>query len=78
MLDEAAKLVTIGGRYRHSKSGGEYTLVDLALLEASEEVSVIYRAEYGDRLLWVRNLAVFLEEVEINGVHRPRFKEIKL
>ncbi|MDR3125461.1 MAG: DUF1653 domain-containing protein [Candidatus Nomurabacteria bacterium] len=77
MLDEAAKLVTIGGRYRHLKSGGEYTLVDLALFEATEEVSVIYRADYGDGLLWVRSLAVFLGEVEIDGVHRPRFEEIK-
>ncbi|MDR3125656.1 MAG: DUF1653 domain-containing protein [Candidatus Nomurabacteria bacterium] len=78
MLDEAAKLVTVGGRYRHAKSGGEYALVDLAFLEASEEVAVIYRREYGaDKFLWARSLAVFLEEVEIDGVRRPRFEEIK-
>jgi hypothetical protein len=60
MLNEAGKLVKVGGRYRHSKSGGEYTVVELAFWEATEEVAVIYRREYGDeKFLWARTLAVF-------------------
>ncbi|MDR1032407.1 MAG: DUF1653 domain-containing protein [Candidatus Nomurabacteria bacterium] len=75
MLAEAAKSVKVGRRYRHSKTGGEYTVVELVLWEATEEVAVIYRPEYGDeKFLWARTLAVFLEDVEIDGVVRKRFE----
>jgi hypothetical protein len=78
MLAEAAKLVKVGGRYRHNKSGREYTVVDLVLWEATEEVAVIYRPEYGDsKLLWARTVAVFVEEVEVNGLKRQRFELIR-
>jgi hypothetical protein len=68
MIGEAGRRVEVGGLYRHSKTGGLYRVVDLALLEATEEVGVVYRAEYGEKLVWVRSLGNFLEEVE--GVKR--------
>jgi hypothetical protein len=34
----------------------------------------LYRALYGQRGLWVRPAAMFLEEVEVNGARQPRFK----
>jgi hypothetical protein len=74
MLSEAAKLVKVGGRYRHSKSGGEYTVVDLALIEATEKVGVVYLAEYDERFKWLRPVDDFVAEVEIDGVRRKRFE----
>ena len=72
LLDEAAQRVSVGGRYRHYK-GGLYTVTGLAILEATEEVCVIYRAEYGEHLSFVRALSVWLEMVDVDGTMAPRF-----
>ncbi len=55
--------IKIGRIYRHFK--GDYYLVE-ALANDSEtgEQVVIYRKLYGDGALWVRPLAMFLEEVD--------------
>ena len=37
------------------------------------EPLVLYRAEYGERGLWVRPFAMFTEEVVIGGVRQLRF-----
>jgi hypothetical protein len=37
---------------------------------------VLYRAEYGERGLWVRPVGMFAESVERNGVSVPRFVKI--
>jgi hypothetical protein len=34
---------------------------------------VVYRAEYGERGLWVRPAEMFAETVTVNGVTVPRF-----
>jgi hypothetical protein len=60
------------GRYRHYK-GGEYTVLGTARHSETEEVLVVYRPEYGDRDLWVRPLAMFLETVETPDGSVPRF-----
>lgn len=60
------------GRYRHYK-GGEYDLVDIVRHSETEEEMALYRALYGDGGLWVRPLAMFTDEVETDGVKRPRF-----
>ena len=40
----------------------------------TEELLVVYRACYGERGLWVRPLAMFLENVLVDGHARPRFQ----
>jgi hypothetical protein len=60
------------GRYRHYK-GREYFVLDVARHSETEEELVVYRQEYGDRSLWVRPKAMFLETVEVEGKHVPRF-----
>ncbi len=60
------------GRYRHYK-GGEYEVIDLVRHSETEEQLVLYRPLYGDRALWVRPLAMFLESVEVDGQRVPRF-----
>jgi hypothetical protein len=63
------------GRYRHYK-GNEYTVVDVARHSETLEPMVVYRAEYGERGLWVRPLDMFLETVIVNGRTMPRFERI--
>lgn len=60
------------GRYRHYK-GNEYLVVGLARHSESREPLVVYQALYGERGLWVRPAAMFIETVEISGQRVPRF-----
>lgn len=61
------------GRYRHYK-GKEYTVIGVARHSETEEQLVVYRKEYDDHSLWVRPLAMFVEDVEVNGQRMPRFQ----
>ena len=63
------------GRYRHYK-GGEYEVVSVVGHSESLEPLVLYRPLYNDSGMWVRPFAMFLEQVEIDGVMRPRFARI--
>jgi hypothetical protein len=63
------------GRYRHYKNK-EYTVLGIARHSETQEELVVYRQAYGDRSLWVRPLAMFLETVDINGIVVPRFQHI--
>jgi hypothetical protein len=63
------------GRYRHYK-GNEYTVLGVAKHSETLEPMVVYRAEYGERGLWVRPAEMFAETVTVNGVTLPRFAYI--
>jgi hypothetical protein len=60
------------GRYRHYK-GNDYLVEGVARHSESGELLVVYRPCYGERALWVRPLAMFTEEVEVDGQRLPRF-----
>lgn len=60
------------GRYRHYK-GKDYLVLGVARHSETEEELVVYRTDYGDRSLWVRPKAMFLETVEVDGQAVPRF-----
>ena len=49
-----------GETYRHRK-GGVYDVLAIARVEATHEPVVVYRAQYGDRDVWTRPLAEFLD-----------------
>jgi len=61
------------GLYEHFK-GGRYTVLGVAKHSETGERLVVYRAEYGDRDLWVRPAEMFAEEVNSAGKMVPRFK----
>jgi len=63
------------GRYRHFK-GNEYEVIGVARDSETQQPMVVYRALYGERGLWVRPLAMFLEEIERDGVRVRRFEYI--
>ena len=60
------------GRYRHYK-GSDYQVVGIARHSETEEELVVYRTLYGDGSLWVRPLAMFMEDVVVDGRQVPRF-----
>lgn len=63
------------GRYRHYK-GKDYEVIGVARHSETEELFVVYRALYGERGLWVRPAAMFLDTVVVDGLSRPRFQRL--
>jgi hypothetical protein len=64
------------GIYKHYK-GNEYKVIAQARHSETLEDLVVYQALYGDRGFWVRPLGMFLENVEVEGVVKPRFEWIR-
>ncbi len=64
----------INGRYQHYK-GQEYTIVGLAVIESTDEVGVLYRAEYAElqEIIFLRPLGEFCSLVDVDGVKVVRF-----
>ena len=63
------------GKYRHFK-GNEYRVIGIASHSETLEPMVIYQALYGDMGLWVRPAAMWIEIVDKDGYHGPRFQYI--
>lgn len=73
MLDALPPLIeTPPGLYRHYK-GQLYEVLGTARHSETLEAMTLYRALYGERGLWVRPAAMFLEDIEIDGIRQPRF-----
>ncbi|WP_102797485.1 DUF1653 domain-containing protein [Bowmanella denitrificans] len=60
------------GRYRHYK-GKDYEVIGVARHSEDESELVVYRPLYGEKGLWVRPLAMFIETVNVGGQSVPRF-----
>lgn len=63
------------GKYRHYK-GQNYQVLGVARHSEDETELVVYRPLYGEGKLWVRPLAMFCEQVEVDGNAIPRFEYI--
>jgi hypothetical protein len=63
------------GTYLHHK-GNRYEVVGVARHSETDEALVVYRPLYGEGGLWVRPLAMFVEEVEVDGQAVPRFRRL--
>jgi hypothetical protein len=61
------------GIYRHYK-GREYEVLHVGRHSETLEDMVVYRQMYGDRDIWVRPLAMFVETVYIGEQSIPRFE----
>ena len=60
------------GRYRHFK-GQAYEVIDTARHSETVEEYVVYRALYGNGVLWVRPRAMWDEQIARDGYIGPRF-----
>jgi hypothetical protein len=65
------------GIYLHYKNL-RYEVLDCVRHSESLEWLVLYKALYGEQGLWVRPLAMFKEQVVVDGVEQPRFKLIEV
>lgn len=76
-IEEAKTKITVGHEYWHYKSKDKiYRVIGLGFLEANDELCVIYQAQYGEKLIFLRPLTIWLENVEWEGKIVPRFNMI--
>lgn len=76
-LKEAGAVVHVGARYTHFKTpDSEYIVTGLGILEATEEVAVIYQAQQGDTVTFIRPFSSWIETVEHEGSTVPRFSKL--
>jgi len=76
-IEAARQKVTVGAKYRHYKGADKtYAVMGLGFIEEDEELCVIYRAEYGEKLTFIRPLTVWIEQVEWGGKTVPRFAKL--
>ncbi|WP_115050789.1 DUF1653 domain-containing protein [Xanthomonas arboricola] len=64
------------GQYRHFK-GGRYEVLGVVRCSETLAPMVLYRPLDSDVGLWVRPYAMFVEQVEVEGVARPRFAQVE-
>lgn len=67
-----ADSIAVGSVYEHYK-GLRYKILGIGRHSETLEEVVVYQALYGDKNIWVRPVAMFLEDVTINGKPGPRF-----
>lgn len=63
------------GKYEHYK-GKHYAVLYVATHSETLERYVVYRQLYGTGGVWIRPLAMFQEQVDVDGVRMPRFRYI--
>ncbi len=66
------------GTYKHAKTGNLYRVLGIAKHSETLEDVVVYEALYDNpkSKLWVRPLAMFLEDVEVDGKMVTRFEYV--
>lgn len=73
-LVEAGSQVEVGATYQHYK-GNLYRVTGLAILESNLEAAVVYQAQHGSGVSFVRPLSSWLEPVEVDGQTVSRFSK---
>ena len=74
-LSNAQATVQIGARYEHYKKQ-TYRVLHLALREEDNEPCVIYKAEYGEQVTFIRPVKNWLETAEVDGRQVKRFTKV--
>lgn len=77
-VNEAKEAVEVGSKYFHYKHPDKnYNILRVGLIENTEEVCVIYEAEFGEKLVWVRTLSDFLAKIKLDdGTEVDRFTKV--
>lgn len=75
-LNNAKTLVNIGKLYYHYRTPDVYYLVlDIVINESDEQPAIVYQAQYGDNITWIRSVDKWLDYVEHNNKTVKRFTE---
>jgi hypothetical protein len=76
-IEKGRKKISIGSKYTHYKNPShKYTVLDLAIQEATNKVCVIYKADYVTGITFIRDLDVWLSKPTINGKKVNRFTKV--
>ncbi len=77
-IEKGKKKISIGAQYYHYKNPSHtYTILDLAIQEATNKVCVIYKADYVEGITFIRDLDVWLSKPTFNGKKVNRFTKVK-
>jgi len=77
-LAYARNLVKVGASYSHFKhSDNLYTVLGLTILEATDEIAVIYKPFHQENISFTRPLTSWLEKVEYKGNSVDRFNLVE-
>lgn len=76
-LRDAQGKIEIGDVYYHYRNPtNTYTVTDIVLNEVDHRILIIYAANYNEKLRWARDMDIWNEYVEHDGVLMPRFTKI--
>lgn len=77
-MEEARRKVKVGGIYYHYKKPDQtYKVIHLAITEWNDKICVIYQAQYGEKLIFVRPLVSWLSKNRWNGHIVNKFTPIE-
>lgn len=76
ILRSANTEISSDKKYKHYK-GGVYKVICVALLESTLAPCVVYQAQYGKKLVFIRSVKEWNEIVEFNGESLPRFSIVE-
>ena len=77
-LTKAKEKIDVGGLYTHFKSPDKtYTVLNVAILEETEEPCVIYKANYMEGLIWIRTVENWLEMKDAENGPVQRFQKVQ-
>jgi hypothetical protein len=77
-LAQAHTVVEVGARYVHYKDAvKQYVVTGLGILEDTNDVAVIYEAQYSEHFTFIRRLSSWLEEVHQEGQTVKRFTMVE-
>jgi molecular chaperone GrpE len=73
---ETKELEIKKGIYRHYK-GGEYRILNEAKNSETQEEMIVYQNINDEKKIWARPKKMFISDVEVDGVAKPRFEFIR-
>ncbi|MFA6184552.1 MAG: DUF1653 domain-containing protein [Candidatus Shapirobacteria bacterium] len=80
-LEQAKTKINIGAKYQHTKSSGQYLVLNLVIQEDTKEIRVIYQElNQQPAIIWSRSFDGpdgWTTPTEINGQLTHRFTKIK-
>ena len=76
-IASAEEQIAVGANYWHYKDQNKlYQVIGFGVAEANDELCVIYQAQYGQKLTFIRPLTSWLENVAWQNSSVPRFTKV--